>query len=288
MLSRLITTIGSTFYNPAFYNAARKGSYHSPIKITAFLGSLGSLVLMVSLYGYIAVFAIGDPISRVEAVYPSELAVTLANGEASINMREPYAVPNPSFGVVSGVPKNLVLFDTKDTLKGGAADNNTVVLVKKTYAVIENSLNERTISFSTIATSSTTTLTKADIETLGTAMRPYVMPTLLLGGAAMLVLAGLSVTFGWLGFHLLYLVIPTVFLFMYGKFRIPEMEWKESYIVAVYASIPVAIATFLLHLLGYSWPVFFYTFMVVTIALINLVPIPNQVPKEFRHDKLDS
>lgn len=277
MIKHFFISIASTVYNPVFYAKAQREGMNSPIKITAVLGGIGAIILMATLYVALIPFTNPPFLDKIAALYPDDLVITLAHGEVSINQPEPYYVKNT---LDAKGPADLVIFDTGDTLKGGAAANGTYVLVKKDYAITDQGTGgERVASFAQMATTSTTSISKADVAGFIDKIRPYVRPAVLIGGLFAVVLGALVGAAFWLAFHLLYLLIPGILIYLYGRFRVPQMKWKDSYIVALYASIPVAIATYFLHFAGLAWPIFFYTLLVMLVALLNLAQAPSRVPK---------
>ena len=124
--------------------------------------------------------------------------------------------------------------------------------------------------FSDIATTSTTTITKASLMRLGESIRPYIKPLVIVGALFLLLFGTVFATAIWLGFHLLYLLVPAVLIYLYSRFLSTVLTWREAYIVVIYASIPVAILTFFVHLIGTIWPIFFYTLGVIVVAIVNL------------------
>ena len=267
-MKNFFSTILSTFYKPAFYAEARKGGLRKPIWTSYFLGALGAGLAMLIFYANIVPFASSDMLSRIEALYPDELVVTLASGEISINQPEPYYIKNT---IMPGpeAPENLVIFDTKDSLKGGAVDNKTAVLVRKTSVIsMQNGSEERITHLS--ASMATSSFSKADISGFVDKVRPYVKPVLLIGGLLLVLVGTFFAAAFWLGFHLLYLLLPGVLIYLFGRSREPQMLWKESYMVAIYASIPVAILSYALSFASWHLPIFMYTLLVMLVALVNL------------------
>ena len=276
------STIVSTFYNPAFYAEARGKGFGKPVWTSVFLGAIGVLLWALFIYANILPFAFSDIVSKVEALYPDELIIQLSHGEISINQPEPYYIKN-TFDLDPGSTKkteNLVVFDTVESLKGGAEENSTFILVRKTYALAVENNGERITQFASFATTSTTTIAKSDVLHVGEIIRPYVKPAIIIGGLLLTVLGSVFIAAFWVGFHLLYLLLPGVLIYLFGRFREPQFVWKESYIVAVYASIPVAILSFALSFTPWHLPVFMYTLIVMLVALINLTQVPNQMPAE--------
>ena len=281
-MRNFLTTLASTFYNPAFYASERAKGFGKPIWTTAFLGAIGVFLWALFIYANILPFAFSDIVSKVEALYPDELIIQLSHGELSINQPEPYYVKNTfDFDSASTkMPKNLVVFDTGESLKGGAAENSAFVLVRKTYAIAQDNNGERITQFSSFATTSTTTIAKTDVVKVGEIIRPYVKPAIIIGGFFLAVLGSFFGAAFWVALHLLYLLLPGALIYLYGRFREPQILWKESYIVALYASIPVAILSFALSFASWHLPIFMYTLLVMLVALVNLTQVPAQMPAE--------
>lgn len=277
-MKNFFTTILATFYNPAFYAEARKNGLGGPIWTTCFLGAIGASLLALTLYVHVVPFASSGMVSRLEALYPSDLVIMLASGEVSINQQVPYYIKNTIVSAADA-PENLVIFDTEDSLSGGAMNNKTLLLVKKTYVVAAQGRGEERITHFDSSTG-TSSISKADVSGFADKVRPYVTPVILVGGLFVGILGAFFVTMFWLGFHLLYLILPGVLIYLFGRFRIPQMLWTESYIVAVYASVPVAILSFATSFLPWHLPIFMYTLLVMLVALVNLTQVPNEIPAE--------
>lgn len=267
-MKNFFRTVVATFYDPSFYAMARKGTLRKPIWTTLYVGALGVLLFVVALYMQILPFAFTDIVSKVEALYPNDLEIQVAQGEISINQQEPYYIKNTLLPEAD-MPANLVVFDTIDSLKGGAKNNDTVLLVRKTHIIAMQDKNEERITYLD-SKMATTSITKADVTKFADTIRPYVKPVLLFGGIVLGVLGMIFFVPLWLGFHLLYLLFPAALIYLFGRFRDPQYPWRESYVVAVYASIPIAILSFLLVFFSWDLPIFMHTLLVMLVALINL------------------
>lgn|SRR3989338_1245378 len=278
-MRHLFHIIRSTLYDPAFYAIVRKEPLGTGIRWNAILGFIGVGLIAALLYGATLPSAFSPFVDSVVASYPDDLIVVVAGGEVSINQPQPYYIKNTLF---KDGPENLIIFDGEDTLKGGTKEHSTLVIVKKTHLITGEENSERATHFDPKA--ATTTVTKADVARIAEAVRPYFKPLVILGG---LFVSMLFVVFGggtWLLFHLIYLALPGLLMYLYGRFRSPQMEFKESYVVALYASIPVAILTFIAARFDLHWPVFIYTLFVMLVALVNLTQIANRVPEEFSRE----
>ena len=273
-MKNFFSSVVSTFYNPAFYAEARGKGLGKPVWTTVFLGAIGVFLWALFIYANILPFASSDFVSKVEALYPDELVITLAHGELSINQPEPYHIKNTFDMGNSKKVDDLVLFDTGESLQGGAEENSTFILVRKRYAIAQENNGERITQFSSFATTSTTTIAKTDVLKLGEMIRPYVKPAIIIGGLLLAIFGTVFTAAFWLGFHLLYLLLPGVLVYFFGRFREPQLLWKESYIVAIYASIPVAILSFALSFSPWHLPIFMYTLLVMLVALVNLTQAP--------------
>lgn len=273
-MKHLFDRLRACLYDPAFYAKARTEDLSPPIRLTAILAFVGAAISAAVFYALIVPIAFLPVIDTAESVFPDDLIVTVENGEMSINQEQPYYIKNTLF---EEGPENLVIFDGGDQLEGTATQNSTFVLVKKTYVVAGSEDDERIENFGQLGS---TTISKDDVRSFANAVRPYYKPVLLGGGLIVAIIGALFVGILWLIFHLVYLVLlPTPVLYVYGRFRSPQMEFKESYIVVIYASIPVAVLTFIISLFGFHWPAFMYTLLVVLVALVNVTQIPNEVPR---------
>jgi hypothetical protein len=277
LLRELYSAIVSSVYNPPFYAKVREGDISKPIQLTALLGLIGSAIVMLVLYAFIVPFAFSDALQRIESVFPDDLIVTVAHGEMSINKPQPYHITNT---LLPGTVKDLVIFDGDNALQGDAHSNSTLLLVKRTYIMSdsENGSDGRVASFD--KTLATTTVTKTDVTKIIGIVRPYWKPVILVGGLFGLILAAIFIALFWLLFHLIYLLFPAVLIYLYGALMGKGLLWRHSYIVALYASIPVAIVMFLLARLTIGEPPFLYTLFVMLVAIANLSHSPTRVVQQ--------
>ena len=267
----LLSVIRQSVFSPTFYMSAQKEGVNRPVTLNAILGFIGSALIMLFLYAILVPFAFSNYLDKLASIFPDDLIVTVAHGQLSINKPQPYDIPNTLF---SGGPKDLVIFDGDDTLKGDANANSTLVLVKKTYLLTASSGGQagRVTTFD--PTVATTTITKQDVAAIVGVIRPYWKPAIVIGGLFLLIAGAMLLAIFWLLCHLVYLLIPAALIFLYSRFNHPSMRWSEAYIVALYASLPVAILMFLIgHIVAV--PVFLYTLVVMLIAIVNLSQMPN-------------
>ena len=261
-----LRAIRSTLYDPAFYMQVKKRGIEAPIKLYAIVVSVGMTIIAIALYASVVPLAFSNTLDNLQAAYPDVLVVTLAGGELSINQQTPYYVKNT---VIPRGPENLVVFDIDDTLKGSAKDNAAFFFVKKTYVVAGDDGEERVRSFPDHV--GTTTIAKSDVTEMVEKVRPYFKSAVLIGGLFLAVLLTLMGTLAIVIVHVVYTTVPALLVYLLSLIRKERLTYKESYVVAMYATIPVVIAVFLVSRVV-PLPPFTYTFLVLLVAIINLSP----------------
>ena len=269
MISHYIRLILSTFHDPVFYGRIRDEDLAQAVKATVFV--LTTLVLVVVLFVAVAcipyVPKLPTYLGQIENLFPSDLVITAANGHVSINQPEPYSIPNPL-----GNSKYFIVFDSTGKTSEDLSVSSTTILVKDTYMVMADKNNSsRIVSFSDIG--ATSTYNRVQFNAFVEQFRPYVVPFALIGGILSALVIGFFAVVFWTVFHLLYVFFPAVLLYGYSALRGVKTGMRRMYIIALYASLPVAIITFFSdYYVGL--PVFVYTGLVLFIAGINMSRIP--------------
>ncbi len=270
----IFRTIRSSFYDPAFYQRMRTLPMTRLIAPLALLSVAGIGILMLAVYFNILPFARGDFLASIESQYPSDLVLTITNGELSINQPQPYYVKN-TLPALSGkdAPQYLVIFDGTDQLSTDLVANSTYLIVKKQFLISQGRNGQGQITpFSTMK--GTTTIEREMFVGLVERARPYVAPAVIFGGGLLVLLLTFVASMLWIIGHMVYVLIPACGLFFFGKLRGIQMDYKESYRAALLASIPPAILFYLLSLLKVSLPLpFAYTFLLLIVAAMNLAAV---------------
>lgn len=256
-------------WDPAFYQAVQGQSLKPAVWLLIKLALIGSAI--VGVMGYLSIVQFADPsiVQKAEDVYPSDLVLTLKDGAMSINQDQPYYVKN-TLPFADGSPQYLVIFDGNDELPVDLEANSTFMLVKETYFIMPgNNDQQQIVPFSKLATS-TVTIEKETIVGILDPLKPYVAPFVLGGGAIIVIIAALFVALFWVAFHMLYVLFPALIVFLIGKLRGAAMTYRASYMVALYASVPVAILFYALGHFGYANIPYAYTLLLIGIAFVNL------------------
>jgi hypothetical protein len=266
--------IRSCFYDPDFYRRIRVESLNFGIKVAALLGAIGIGISLLLATPALVSFAHSNLPQALESAYPNDLVVTIDNGKMSINQPQPYYVKN-TLPYFSGqdAPENLVVFDGTDKLEPDLNKNSTIVLAKETYLIAEGQHNEQQIFPLSRLGTTTITIDKSKVVATIDTVKPYFVPVVYVGGAFLFVLFVLGGTFFWLLFHMVYLLIPALLIFLFSLMRENTFTFMESYRTAFFASIPVAIVFYLLFsmILHSPAPEFTYTLFVLVVALVNIV-----------------
>lgn len=264
-------TIRSSAYDPAFYRRIRTQPLGDAIFTFATLGIAGIGFVMFLVYIAILPFAHAGLIDSLEAAYPSDLVVTLADGEMSINQPQPYYIKN-TLPLLSGTgtPENLVIFDGNDALSSDLRENSAFVIVKKKFLIMEGSNDQSKIeSFSSVT--STTTIDKSTVTGFIEPLRPYVAPVIIFGGAFLFIVLAFFLTMLWVLAHLVYVLVPALLVYLFEALRRSSRTFTESYKVALYASIPSAILFYLFMIFRIQLPIpFAYTIMLLLVAAMNI------------------
>ncbi len=265
---KFIQTIRSSVWGPTFYQEVQSQSLKPAVWLLLKLALVGTMIVGAIAYFGILQFADPSIVQKVEDVYPDDLVITIKDGTMSINQEQPYYIKNP-LPLAEDVPTYLVIFDGNDELPVDLDTNSTFMLVKETYLIAPGqNEQQQIIPFSKLATS--TTIEKSMVVGILDPLKPYVAPFVLGGGAvAILIIAIFGAAF-WVGFHMLYVLLPAFIVFLIGTLRHTEMTYRAAYMVSLYASIPVVILFYLLGFIGLAAIPYTYTLLLLGIVFVNL------------------
>lgn len=270
----------ATFYNPSFYKKEiADTTLGSSIKTLVVLEGLMSILVLGVLFFALAPWRAPAFLNTVQSMYPRDLVITLAHGEVSINQPEPYVVPNP-FAQGSDMPRNAVVFDTKTPFAPKDIDmHSTFVLVKKDFFVTTDANGPRINQFADSQKEGTTTIDRAEVDAFFARVHPYVLPVVWMGGIIVIAFGSVLVT-GFLTIgYLLYALILALFVWVIGSIREVHLTYAQAYKVSLYAMIPVILLSGIMLLLQIPRPLFFFTFMTLFIAFVNIQKDPDELER---------
>ena len=271
-IKHLFDVIRLSFYDPAFYKKIRHQRVEEAAKVQALLGVIGVSIASLGVYALMIVpFAFSGFPETIKSAYPQDLVVTLAHGAVSTNQPEPYFIKNifPDKEI-----RNLVVIDTGDKLPIDLRADSTYVLVKKTFLVSGAPGQERISVFG--SDPATSTLTYEKVAGTIDQVKPYFAPLVLIGSLFILVITVLIVTLIWVVFHLVYILVPAFLIYLYSILRKDRMVYRGAYVVTLYASIPVAILSYVLTFARMPLPQYTYTLLVLLIVAANLSRVEKQ------------
>lgn len=274
-MKKFLNTIKLSFYNPEFYESVRGQTLWPVIKILVVLGALGIAISASSLAPTFWSLAHSNLPQAFENSYPDDMVVKIEEGRMSVNKPQPYYIKN-TLPVLSGpgAPENLVIFDASSTLSDDIRENSTFLLVKEKYAISQGQNNsQQIISFSRSATS--TIIQKNTITDDVDIIKPYFTYGVLGGGLLLGVFSVLLGSIFWVIWQMAYTLLPALLLFIFGLLRNPKLRFKENYMMALYASIPVSIFFFVLGLISVPQPSYVYTLALIAVVVFNIVKLPK-------------
>lgn len=151
----LFNTFKKSLYDPAFYRSIATAPFSDSlryyIKMTSILALFITIVFAVRLVPHGVSFIKNDAPALVKQYYPAELAVTLAKGEASVNVPEPYIIPAQG-GVKDAIRgaalpvENILVIDTQNEFtKKAFEDHKTFALLTKHEIVTRSDRGQITI-----------------------------------------------------------------------------------------------------------------------------------------------
>jgi hypothetical protein len=164
----------------------------------------------------------------------------------------------------------IAVFDLNNELPVSLKEVSTVALFKDTYVLLPGQNNTQQITPYTELGTTTGTLHKGMINSFVAKISPY-FTYAVLGGAVFLGVG--MVLFGgilWTTFHMVYVIIPACLVWLLHAIQKSRLDFFAAYMRALYATIPIALLSFVAGLfLQMKLPLFGYTAMVLLIVIVN-------------------
>jgi hypothetical protein len=267
-MKHFLKTLRSAWYDPDFYEGMEQNTIGPAIGFFFVLGLLGMLLTSVVLAPHVIRFAYSDAPQLISNAYPDDLEITFANNRLSVNQPLPYYVPNTLFA--TDTVKHLAVFDMENVLPVSLEETSTLMLFKDTYMLLPGQNNSQQVTLYTELGTTTGTLRKEMVNSFVEKIRPYFTYGVL-GVAVFIAVAAIS--FGslvWTMFHMVYAVIPASVVWLLYTLQKKHAPFSRAYMTTLYATVPVAILTFVSSLLlSVRLPFLGYTALVVLIAIVN-------------------
>lgn len=267
-------TFKDSVYNPAFYSGQASapakhawGYFFKLILLAACVITIWATFKVILPFG--KVFSAAS-LDTVVSSFPQELRVTIQNGQASTNVKEPYAIAFPSkwahqTAASAPVSKNLVVIDTATpfTPEAFAADD-TYVLLTKEYLV--NKDNNGKLSVQSLSSFGTTTIDRAQVASWAGKVSPFlgfVVPVIIVGAFVGSFVAMTVV-------NLFTLLILSLVVWIVEKIRKVSLSYGQIYKLGLYAvTLPTAVSV-LATAFGLHSPWYVQTVIYLALIFANL------------------
>jgi hypothetical protein len=273
-------TIRDSIYSPEFYRELFKKPLRASFKYFLILALFASFAQAIPA-AYRFVPKIQNVVSvageKMLAQYPDELVITVAGGQVSTNVEEPYFIPAPDD--MSATYKNLVVIDTKQPFSDEKFKQyETFALVTKDSIAFSG--REREVRIERLDQVPDMTIAKGDVASLAGRVAPLARvlgPLLTVLMFLGLLMASILVLF--------YLVIAALLVWAVAKIKGVKAGYKDAYKIALHAvTLPFLASTFA-SMLGITINIpFLTTILIAVVAWINL--FPEQVSSEPLADAL--
>lgn len=278
-ISRMAALIRRSINDPALYMEARSSRVSKPLSALAWISVVWALMIAIPAGIALVLFVNTDFLDKASGVYPSELVITIKNGEASANVEQPYYIDMPGKESATSSPQYLAVIDTRPevTVEELTSYDAPVILTQKTLFVADEAKSDSiknapnfTGSFRPVDLTEMKdfTLSKDTVVGFIGMLRPfingflYVLPILLF--------------FLVLGFSVLAYLFVALFgaliVMLAAKLKGLSFDYGTSYVVALYALIPVALFDLLTDVLGIGNYFLLSLAVFVGVLIYNLRP----------------
>ncbi len=287
-----LENVKNSIYGPEFYKKLQSKPLSFSFKYFYALASVLAVILTAQLS-----FQLIPNIARVLAGigpgivnnYPSELVITIKNGQASSNVAEPYFIKTPASiaggnsknepavtinglqpsSSSSSVPENLIVIDTKNQFSEADFDKyNTFAVLTKTS--LASRKDNGKIEIQSLSKIPDWTVNQASIASFVGKIQPFIKFI-----APILVLAffiGFMISFS---FELLYLLFAALLIWVVAKIKKFPIGYKKSYQAGLHImTLPllVGVVSTILNIHITDAIPFFTTITVIIFAIINFEP----------------
>ncbi len=272
-ISRIATLIRRSFNDPELYTEATSSRIPKPLSVLSWISVVWALMIAIPAGIALILFVNTNFLDTASGIYPSELVVTIKDGEASANVAQPYFIDMPGKESASTSPQYLAVIDTRPevTVAELTSYDAPVILTQKTLFVADEAEAENlkdvpnpTGSFRPVDLSEVKdfTLDKAMVTSFIEKIRPfvngflYVLPVLLF-----FLITGFSVVA-----YLFVALFAALIVMLIAKFKGLSYDYGTSYVLALFALIPVALVDLLTDVLGFGN--YFLLSLAVFVAII--------------------
>lgn len=234
---RFFTLLRGSFYGPDAYLAVRGKSAGSALSYALLAAVIVAIYPVISIATVVYQFAGSEFVDKVAEIYPEELVITMKDGVISTNVEEPYFIDIPAeWGDLKKEDfKHLVVFDTKrDVSIDEIEEYRSAVVVTDTHLYAQDEREMRAVDMS--ESKDNFEISREAVTKFANAAKPIVKGVII---ALPFLLAVFVVGFQMIGYFIIGLLAALIVMLI-AKLNGFAFTYGESYVVALYAFIPVA------------------------------------------------
>lgn len=251
-MKTILETFKNSFYNPDFYRNIAQVSwpdaFRTYFKFTLFLSVVFTIVAGFLLVPQGVMFVRENASSLVKKYFPTELVVTIKDGQASVNVPVPYVVPiNPTQGSAfsNAALKNVFVVDTQNEFnKKTFEDYQTFALLTKDELVTQSTTGQVVIQQLRAAPDMTVTQNSllGWVEKIRASL-VYIVPAGLI--------ATILVTLFGFALYLIPLFLFALIPFFLAWIKKINLSYADAYKLSLYAVLPGLVLKAVLNAAGY-------------------------------------
>ncbi len=283
-MKNFFVQIKNSVYSPEFYARLKetgfKGGFGHYFRLALVLGLLLTIYFSITFIPLINAFFSEANAREIMGLYPANLVVTIKNGQANSNAKEPYFVKTPDLLKNWGKnpPKqnssieNIIVIDTQSEFSiSKFREYKTVFLLAKNAIISLD--NNNSISIQTLEKIPDTTINKELVDSLGNKVIPYLKFI-----APIIILMFFIGLLFYYGIMLAYMLILALVILLTAYLIGEKFSYGEAFKASLYLVTASLISEFILWLFFLPTPFLVPTFLTIIIFILNFRNIPPALP----------
>ena len=263
MIQSIFQTVKSSFHDRAFYAALPPGrrAFGALALIAAFTGILVSVPASIAFYQFLR----SNYLETIPNAFHAELVIEIDGGIASSSVSQPYYIAMPG-ATSSSSPQHLAVIDTRPAITLAELDTYDAAMVltqKKLFYMSDEGGESRVIDLESF---DGVHIDRKVVMDLAGKIKPfisgmlYVLPVLLF----------FLIIFGMLAYYALIALPSALIVKIIAKIKGFSIPYGAAYRTALFALIPVAIASIITGMLGVSYPMLFGLVVFILVISANI------------------
>lgn len=276
----IFKTIVESIYNPEFYASQKDAPASKPWKYAALIlgfTSLAGTIVFVYTFIFPGLKLLSPAgVDDIAKTYPAELVVTIKNGMASSNVKEPYAIDIPkswsSMETPSSTIQHLIVLDTATTTAMSSFDSYKSFAVVTKDTLISRKNHSGTLEINRFPRDMNEVITRDTISTWLTQLAK------ILKGAMPFLVLGILIGHYVLSFIATIVIVAlcALIVFIVEKVRGRAISYGQTFLLGFYAFTAAEIIGMLFKVANLPLPWYVYFAILLVSYLINLTAIPAE------------